>query len=75
MPIPITGGCTSRQNGRELKNWTRGPTFDDGLSGETQPMEEFANVHEGTRDAVSAACRLRGEYMFVAEGQGRFPRL
>ena len=58
-------------NGRELINWTRGPTFSDGLSGETQPMEEFANVHEGTGDAVRCL-QMRGEYMFVAEGRGGF---
>ncbi|WP_336918912.1 hypothetical protein [Altererythrobacter lauratis] len=56
-------------NGRELKNWVRGPTFSDGLSGETRPMEEFFNVHEGTRDAVRCL-QMRGEYMFVAEGRG-----
>ncbi len=58
-------------NKRELKNWTRGKTFDGKLSGETRAMEEFANVHEGTRDAVRCL-QLRGEYMFVAEGKGGF---
>jgi len=59
------------QNGRELKNWTRGKAFTDGLSGESNSMEEFANVHEGTRDRVGCL-QLRGEYMFVAEGRGGF---
>ncbi len=59
------------QNGRELKNWTRGKTFDEKLSGETHPFEEFANVHEGTPGRVGCL-QLRGEYMFVAEGKGGF---
>ncbi len=58
-------------NGRELKNWVRGKTFDENLSGETQAYEEFANVHEGTSDRVGCL-QLRGEYMFVAEGRGGF---
>lgn len=58
-------------NNRELKDWTRGKTFGDGLRGETGAMEQFANVHEGTRDAVRCL-QLRGEYMFVAEGKGGF---
>ena len=59
------------QNGRELKNWTRGRTFDGNGSGETQPLEEFRNITEGTSDAVRCL-QLRGEYMFVAEGKGGF---
>jgi hypothetical protein len=59
------------QNGRELKNWTRGKTFDGKMSGETQPLEQFLNVHEGTPDRVGCL-QLRGEYMFVAEGKGGF---
>ena len=59
------------QNDRELKDWTRGQVFDDDLSGETKPFEQFANVHEGTRDRVGCL-QLRGEYMFVAEGKGGF---
>jgi hypothetical protein len=59
------------QNGRELKDWTRGKTFDGKLSGETQPLEEFRNVFKGTGDKVSCL-QLRGEYMFVAEGRGGF---
>jgi hypothetical protein len=59
------------KNGRELKNWTRGKTFSDGLSGETQPMEQFRNVVQGTRGRVGCL-QLRGEYMFVAEGRGGF---
>ncbi|TMM47299.1 hypothetical protein [Qipengyuania marisflavi] len=58
-------------NGRELKDWTRGQTFDDDISGETHAFEQFANVREGTRDRV-ACLQLRGEYMFVAEGRGGF---
>jgi hypothetical protein len=58
-------------NDRELKDWTRGKTFDDDLSGETKAFEQFANVHEGTRDAVRCL-QMRGEYMFVAEGRGGF---
>ncbi|MFZ9395512.1 MAG: hypothetical protein ACO25F_05550 [Erythrobacter sp.] len=59
------------ENGRELKNWTRGQTFDGELSGETQAFEQFINTHEGTRDRVGCL-QLRGEYMFVAEGKGGF---
>nr|WP_235506749.1 hypothetical protein [Altererythrobacter sp. Root672] len=59
------------QNNRELKNWTRGKTFDANLSGETQAFEEFANVHEKTSDRVGCL-QLRGEYMYVAEGKGGF---
>lgn len=58
-------------NDRELRNWVRGKTFDANFSGETKPFEEFANVHEGTRDRVGCL-QLRGEYMFVAEGKGGF---
>ncbi len=58
-------------NGRELKNWTRGKPFDANFSGETRALEEFANVVEGTRDAVRCL-QMRGEYMFVAEGRGGF---
>ncbi|WP_285711673.1 LVIVD repeat-containing protein [Erythrobacter oryzae] len=59
------------QNGRELKNWTRGKTFDGEMSGETHPFEQFVNVHEGTPGRVGCL-QLRGEYMFVAEGKGGF---
>ena len=58
-------------NGRELKNWVRGKTFDKDLSGETHPIEEFVNIHEGTPGRVGCL-QLRGEYMFVAEGKGGF---
>jgi hypothetical protein len=64
-------GLHVEQNGRELKNWVRGKTFDGKLSGETHPLEEFANVHEGTAGRVGCL-QLRGEYMFVAEGKGGF---
>ncbi|MDY7098772.1 MAG: hypothetical protein SXU28_11590 [Pseudomonadota bacterium] len=59
------------QNGRELKKWVRGKSFDKDLSGETKAFEEFVNVHEGTKDRVGCL-QLRGEYMFVAEGSGGF---
>lgn len=59
------------QNGRELKNWVRGKTFDKKGSGETHALEEFANVHQGTDGAVQCL-QQRGEYMFVAEGRGGF---
>ena len=57
------------KNGRELKNWVRGVTLAKGLSGETNPLEEFRNPVKGT--AGRAGClQQRGEYMFVAEGKG-----
>ena len=58
-------------NGRELKNWTRGKTFDGDLSGETRAMEQFRNVVQATRGAARCL-QMRGEYMFVAEGKGGF---
>jgi hypothetical protein len=58
-------------NGRELRNWDRGKTFDGKISGETTAFEQFRNTHEGTRDRVGCL-QLRGEYMFVAEGRGGF---
>lgn len=58
-------------NERELKDWVRGKTFDEDVGGETKAFEQFANVHEGTRDSVGCL-QLRGEYMFVAEGKGGF---
>ena len=58
-------------NDRELKDWVRGKTFDEDVGGETKAFEQFANVHEGTRDSVGCL-QLRGEYMFVAEGKGGF---
>ncbi len=59
------------RNGRELINWRRGPAIDGDLSGEARGQEEFANVVQGTRDAVRCL-QMRGEYMFVAEGRGGF---
>lgn len=59
------------EQGRELKDWTRGKAFDEDLSGETKAYEQFANVHEGTADRVGCL-QMRGEYMFVAEGKGGF---
>lgn len=59
------------RNGRELKEWTRGVTFDKHLSGETNHNEQFRNVVQGTKDRVGCL-QLRGEYMYVAEGKGGF---
>ncbi|WP_374414508.1 hypothetical protein [Novosphingobium colocasiae] len=59
------------QNGRELKNWTRGQTLDKKLSGETRPLEQFRNVVQGTGDVVGCL-QLRGEYLFAAQGKGGF---
>jgi len=59
------------RNGRELKNWVRGETFDKNLSGETKALEEFANVVQDTSGSVRCL-QNRGEYMFVAEGKGGF---
>ncbi|HEX7931255.1 MAG TPA: hypothetical protein VF470_10180, partial [Sphingomicrobium sp.] len=59
------------KNGRELKNWVRGKTFDKKGSGETHALEEFANIVQGTSGRVNCL-QQRGEYMFVAEGKGGF---
>lgn len=59
------------RNQRELKEWTRGVTFDRSLSGETKHTELFRNVVQGTKGRVGCL-QLRGEYMFVAEGRGGF---
>lgn len=59
------------QNGRELKDWTRGTRFDKDLSGETTPPELFRNVVKGTVGRVGCL-QLRGEYIYVAEGKGGF---
>jgi hypothetical protein len=59
------------QNGRELKNWVRGKTFDQKLSGESRALEEFANIVQDTNGRVNCL-QQRGEYMFVAEGRGGF---
>ena len=59
------------QNGRELKEWTRGKTLDAKLSGETEPLEQFRNPVHGTAGRVGCL-QLRGEYLFVAEGRGGF---
>jgi len=59
------------RNGRELVEWTRGETFDENLSGETHALEQFANIVQGTRGPVRCL-QHRGEYMFVAEGDGGF---
>ncbi|MEO6388986.1 MAG: hypothetical protein ABIT16_05890 [Croceibacterium sp.] len=58
-------------NGRELKDWTRGKTFDGDISGETHAIEQFTNNTQGTSDRVGCL-QLRGEYMYVAEGKGGF---
>src|SRR3546814_15097691 len=59
------------RNDRELIEWTRGKTFDSNFSGETQALEQFANVVQDT-DGSARCLQLRGEYMFVAEGKGGF---
>jgi len=59
------------QNGRELKNWVRGKTFDKKVSGESHALEEFRNIVQGTSGRVNCL-QQRGEYMFVAEGKGGF---
>ena len=59
------------RNGRELKNWVRGKTFDKKLSGDTDAIEEFANVVQSTGDKVGCL-QLRGEYMYVAQGNRGF---
>jgi hypothetical protein len=61
------------RNGRELIEWTRGKAFDKNAkwSGETQALEQFANVTQDTNGAARCI-QLRGEYLFVAEGKGGF---
>lgn len=59
------------KNGRELVNWVRGKVFDKDLSGETDSIEEFASVHQGT-SGPAQCIQNRGEYLFVAEGKGGF---
>lgn len=59
------------QNGKELKNWVRGKTFDKKVSGEKYALEEFANIVQDTSGRVNCL-QQRGEYMFVAEGKGGF---
>ena len=59
------------QNHRELKDWRRGETFDEGLRGETHPTEDIRNVTQKT-DGAARCLQLRGEYMYVAEGKGGF---
>ncbi|MEZ5707882.1 MAG: hypothetical protein R3E02_00665 [Blastomonas sp.] len=58
-------------NGRELKNWTRGKTFDGKMSGETKALEQFYNITQDTDGRVNCL-QMRGEYIFVAEGRGGF---
>jgi hypothetical protein len=59
------------KNHRELINWTRGETFDDNLSGETHPAEQIRNVTQST-GGPARCLQLRGEFLYVAEGQGGF---
>ena len=59
------------KNGRELKNWVRGKTFDKKVSGEKYALEEFKNIVQDTSGRVNCL-QQRGEYMFVAEGKGGF---
>jgi hypothetical protein len=59
------------KNHRELIDWTRGDSFDKDLSGETNATEAIRNVHQ--RTSGPAHClQLRGEFLYVAEGQGGF---
>ncbi len=60
-------------NNRELINWQRGKIFDteNNFSGETGALEEIANVHQKTNGKVGCL-QNRGEYLFVAEGEGGF---
>lgn len=59
------------RNGRELKNWVRGKTFDKKVSGETDALEEFRNPTHETQGRVGCL-QLRGEYLYVAEGKAGF---
>jgi hypothetical protein len=59
------------RNHRELVDWTRGETFDGDLSGETHPTEAIRNITQKT-DGVARCLQLRGEFMYVAEGEGGF---
>ena len=59
------------QNGRELKNWTRGQTLNPATAGDSHPLEQFRNITEGTPGRVGCL-QLRGEYMYVAQGKGGF---
>ncbi len=59
------------KNGRELVNWTRGKAFDKKFSGETDSVEEIANIRQGTGGAARCL-QNRGEYLMVAEGKGGF---
>jgi hypothetical protein len=57
------------RNGRELKDWIRGPAFVKGLKGgEGDAAEDIRKVTEPTPDAVRCL-QLRGEYMFAAGGK------
>lgn len=60
-----------QKHGRELIEWTRGKTFDKNFSGETESLEQFANVVQRTGNPVGCLT-MRGEYMFVAQGKGGF---
>ncbi|HZG47514.1 MAG TPA: hypothetical protein VEZ41_14805 [Allosphingosinicella sp.] len=59
------------KNRLELLRWERGTRIDGSGSGETQAMEEFTNIHQGTGGRVGCL-QNRGEYMFVAEGRAGF---
>jgi hypothetical protein len=59
------------KNRLELLRWERGTRIDQDGSGESQAMEEFTNIHQGTGGRVGCL-QNRGEYMFVAEGRGGF---
>ena len=59
------------QNGRELKNWTRGSAAKSLSGGDSHPLEQFRNVVQGTPDKVGCL-QLRGEYVYAAQGKGGF---
>jgi hypothetical protein len=59
------------QNHRELIDWVRGDTFDENGSGETHPTEDIRNVNQST-EGPARCLQLRGEFMYVAEGEGGF---
>ena len=63
------------RNHRELINWTRGETFDRKLSAARRSRARNSATSSRAPAAASGCLQKRGEYMFVAEGQRRLPRL
>ena len=62
------------RNRRELIELDPRPHLRPQFLGRARADEQFANIVQGTPDRVGCL-QLRGEYMFVAEGQRRLPRL